>query len=306
MKRSEFAERQYETVFHLELGSSRGGPFVPTQPLEWHLGFDAATNARDAHRIWRLLNVSAPRGISLSPFLWPRLPRRYHAAISARAVSLFIQFKVPKHQDGLKAKYRLQFGIPYYEVTIVRDQQNKLADLQRRVQSRALVRYASPAFWKRVDFDDFATKRRVLSQSAYLIPSRVGNHKKWMYAGPSGKVILNPDPEEVDSESWETLIALLGEQAQLESLRKHVSALAQSLRESQASELAYRDAAWLAAIRDYARLAHEDERYLIDVRTIADAAEQANASWLVLLFLDPASRRIIEMFQEFLWSQYWY
>lgn len=88
------------------------------------------------------------------------------------------------------------------------------------------MRYASPAFWSRADFDRFAAQRRVLQESACLIPSRVGIHKKWMYAGPSGKVILNPDPEDLDSEAWETVSALMAEVSREESILAHITALA--------------------------------------------------------------------------------
>src|ERR1019366_7855199 len=90
---------------------------------------------------------------------------------------------------------------PYFEVSITKHQQASLGKLQQRVRARAIVRYASPAFWSQADVDKNAASRTVLKQSAFLRPSQVGTHKKWMYVGPSGKNILNPDPEETDSES---------------------------------------------------------------------------------------------------------
>lgn len=282
---------------------------MPTQPLEWHLGIDAATNARDAHRIWRVLNANIPRRMPLSPTLWPRLPRRYHSAISGRVVSLFFQFKVPKYNDSKKAKHRAAFTTPYYEVKITKHQQSRLAQLQQRVQARALVRYASPAFWTRADFDAHAARRQVLSQSAYMIPSRVGTHQKWFYAGPSGKAILNPDPEDVDSEAWETITALMGARAREESLRTHVQALAQELREAQPQQTNQQNAIWLAAIREYARLSPDDEAYLIDLRAVVEAAEQADATWLVMLSPDEDTRKMFDMFQaeyEMLWRHIWF
>lgn len=98
MRATEFAERQYETTFHL--------------------GIDAATDPRDAHRIWRVLNGNIPRRMYLTPTLWPHLPDHFYSAISGRVVSLFIQFKVPKFQDGQRAKYRSQFALPYFEVGV--------------------------------------------------------------------------------------------------------------------------------------------------------------------------------------------
>lgn len=298
MKPTQFAERQYETIFHHELCSGGSGPFVPTQPLEMYLGIDAATNPRDAHRIWRILKVNLPRRVLLSPALWPSLPQRYHPAISGRFVSLFLQFKVPKFNDSKKAKYRSQFGSPYFEVAITRHQQSRLAELQQRVQSRAIVRYASPAFWTRTDFDRIAAQKRMLAQSAYLIPSRVGTHKKWMYVGSSGKVILNPNPEEIEFEAWQTITELMEKQAREESLFTHVARLADSIRETQYQSTSKGEPAWLSTIREYVKLSPDDEKRLIDIRTVVDAAEQADTTWAVMLFLDDNSRRQFDRFRE--------
>lgn len=298
MKPTEFGERQYETTFHLELGSGGGGPFVPTQPLEMYLGIDAATNPRDTHRIWRILNAIIPRRLHLSPTLWPLLPRRFYPAISGRIVSLFIQFKRPMYNDSKRAHYRSRFGTSYFEVAITRHQQSRLAELQRRVQSRALVRYASPAFWTRSEFERLAARRRVLSQSAYLIPSRVGTHKKWMYVGPSGKVILNPDPEQIDSEEWQLLTELMAKQARKESLRTHISQLAHSIRDAQDQSFSTGEPEWLSTIREYAKLSPEDEKHLIDVRDVVNAAEQADTTWVVMLFPDDNSRHQFDMLRE--------
>ncbi len=201
MKKTAFAERQYETTFLGELGRAGAGTFQPTQRLERFLGIDAATDAQNAHRIWRILNVNVPQRMPLSPAAWPRLARRFHGDISARVVSLFFQFKVARFQDGTRAKYRSVFGAPYFEVSITKHQQKSLEKLQQRVRARAIVRYASPAFWSQADFERHAASRAVLTRSAFLQPSQVGTHRKWMYSGPSGKVILNPDPEETDSGS---------------------------------------------------------------------------------------------------------
>ncbi|MBL8878707.1 MAG: hypothetical protein JNG88_06255 [Phycisphaerales bacterium] len=316
LRATQFAERQYETNFHLELGSGSGTPFVPTQPLEMYLGIDAVTDARDAHRIWRILNANIPRRINLSPFLWPRLPRRFFPDISGQLVSLFFQFKVPKYNDGKKAKYKLKFGSPYYEVAITKHQQKELEDLQRRVQSRALVRYAAPAFWTRADFDRHATKRQILSMSAYIAPSRVASHKKWMYATPSGKAVLNPDPEEVESVGWEAITGLMREQAREESLRAHVAGLAASIRATTGETIEQKVPEWFIDMEKYIgpsierlRASPEDVRYLSDLRTVVDAAEQADTTWQVMLLPDSNTSALLRMMEregEWYWRHRWY
>lgn len=302
-KRCQFAERQYEQTFNNELGSVAGGAFVPTQPLEMYLGIDAATDAKDAHRIWEILNANIPRRVTLSPKLWPQLPLRFYPEISGRIVSLFFQFKVPKYNDAKRGKHRIRFGSPYYEVAITRHQHDALVALQRRVQSRALVRYASPTFWTRLDFDKYAISRQVLSKSAYLIPSRVGRHKKWMYAVPSGRTILNPDPEEIESVDWEIILGSLREQAREESLQVHVASLAKAVRETQIESDDQQEPNWISAMRRYARawqerLSPQEVEYLMNYRTIVDAAELADTTWTVIVFPDSKGRSMLDLMEE--------
>ena len=130
-----------------------------------------------------------------------------------------------------------------------------------------------------------------------------------MYTTPSGKAMLNPDLEEADSEPWESLVALMGERAQEESLRIHVRALAQALRGAQSEQAYQPNAVWLSAIREYARLSPEDEAYLIDLRTVIDAAEEADTTWLVMVSPDKETLQMFEMFEaefEMVWRHYWF
>jgi hypothetical protein len=224
-------------------------------------------------------------------------------------VSLFIQFKVPKYNDSNRAKYRGRFGSPYFEVAITKHQQSRLAELQRRVQSRAIVRYASPAFWTRADFDRIAATRSVLAESAYLIPSRVLSHKKWMYTGPTGQVILNPDPEELNSETWQTLTELMTKLSQEDTLRNHVIELARLIRETTASPDFGRESEWIAELRKYVKLTREDEEYLFYLRTVVDTAELADTTWVVMFLPDDDIRSQLADFHEKLawrWIRYFW
>lgn len=303
MKKTVFAERQYESTFLSELGRDGAGPFQPTQRLERFLGIDAATNTHNAHRIWRILDANIPQRMPLSPGVWPRLPRRYHSAISGRVVSLFFQFKVAKYQDGAKARYRPDFGQPYYEVALTKHQQSTLLRLQQRVRARALVRYAAPVFWSQADFDKHAAARRVVAQSAFLRPTQAGSHRKWMYAAPTGKIRLNPDPEEADAESWEALTAALVEQSREESIREHVHALAASMRDGLEEVALQAEAPWITAIRQYVSLSDENLRYLADLRTVVNEAERADTTWLILVNPGPELRRLLDALEDH-WEPY--
>ena len=294
MKKTEFSERQYETSFLQQLGKPGVGSFQPTLGLEWYLGIDAATDACNAHRIWNILNVAVPRRLQLSHDYWPRLPLKFHKNIQNRVVSLFFQFKVAKFQDGNRAKYRSQFKTPYFEVPLTRHQQTALARLERRVCRKAVVRYASPAFWSHADIIGHTKRSVILAHSAFLSPSKVGVHKKWMYAGPSGKCILNPVPDETNSESWDVLTDVLAKQAEKESIEAHVRGLAESLRADEESPLDADDTEWLQAIREYSQLSEEDVRYLSSLRTVGKAAERADTTWLIMFEPDEDSNQILQ------------
>jgi hypothetical protein len=185
MKKPQFAERQYETAANMELARGAATPFVPTQNAEYYLGIDAVHNPRDAHAIWRILSVRVPRRLMLSPSLWPELPPRFHNQIPGRYVSLFVQYKGAVHQDHRKAKYFSRIGGGYYEVRITGHQQERLNDLESRVGSRAVVRYAAPSFWSRIDFDQYDERREILQHSAYASPSLVKSHHKWIDLPPT-------------------------------------------------------------------------------------------------------------------------
>jgi hypothetical protein len=284
MKRSEFAERQYETSFHLELDVRGGGPFVPTQTLEKFIGIDAATNPSERHRIWKLLRVAVPCRTTLSAGLWPMLPAKWHRHLSVKTVSLFFQYKVPMFNDGAKSRYRKKYGAPYYEVSIAKEQQETLHDLQKRVSQRAVVRYASPAFWTRADFDRNALSARVLSESAYVSPGRVGAHSKWIYVGPGAKMTVNPDPEELEYETWSSVQAAMAEYSQTETLAEHVRSLATSLaaqgRDVPSSE---RDNTLVDEVGRELGMPPEDVEYLKDCQVVAEAAERVDVSWIVMV-----------------------
>lgn len=283
MKKPQFAERQYEAAAHIELAQGGASPFVPTQSIEAYLGIDAAADPIRRNAIWRILSVHVPRRMQMSPAMWPALPRQFHDAIPGRFCSLFMQFKRPVFQDSKRAKYHGRLGGPYFQVGITAHQQKALLQLEKRVGRLAVVRYASPAFWSRVDFDLHDEQRRILVNSAFVAPSVVKKHSKWMYSGPSGKAVLNPEPEDADLQGWEPVLDEMTELAVEGSLRAHIRALADALSEREGQAAAPGGASWLKRVARYGRFRSEDEAILVDLSVVAEAAETAGSSWVVLL-----------------------
>lgn len=283
MKKPQFAERQYEAAAHVELARGQGSPFVPTQSIEAYIGIDAAADPARTHAIWRILSVHIPRRVPLSPALWPALPPQFHDEIPGRYCSLFLQFKRPLFQDSKRAKYHAQIGGPYFQVGITPHQQTALMQLQNRVRTRAIVRYASPAFWSRIDFDRYDARRQILANSAFITPSRINSHRKWMYVGPTGRVVLNPDIEETDSEAWETVIAEMTELAARQSLREHVQSLATAIGDEGDQTVGRDENSWQVRISQYGQFTDEDLVLLRNLSVVARAAEAADSTWIVML-----------------------
>lgn len=302
MKAPQFAERQYEAAAHIELARGRASPFVPTQCMEAYLGIDAAADPVQRHAIWRILSVHIPRRVVLSPALWPALPTRFHEQVPGRFCSLFMQFKRPVFQDNKRAKYHGRIGGPYFEVGITPHQQKLLSNLQNRVRGRAVVRYASPAFWSRAEFDRHDEQRQVLINSAFIPPSRIKTHRKWMYAGSSGKVVLNPDLEDLDAESWESVLREMTELAKEESLREHVRLLASAIGERQGEQQGVSaEGGWLRRIAQYGRFSPDDNAFLLDSSTVARAAENADSTWIVFLLPGASWRDLFSDDRLWLW-----
>ncbi|MEX2188294.1 MAG: hypothetical protein WD875_15915 [Pirellulales bacterium] len=307
MKKPQFAERQYEAAAHIELARGRASPFVPTQSIEAYIGIDAAADPVKSHAIWRILSVQIPRRIPLSPALWPALPPQFHDEIPGRFCSLFMQFKRPVFQDNKRAKYYGRMGGPYFEVGITPHQQQALLQLHDRVRARAIVRYASPAFWSRADFDLHDERRTVLANSAFISPARITTHRKWMYSGPSGKSVVNPEPEEADGEAWDAVVAEMVELAFRQSLREHIRLLAIAVR----GEVERRDTlgeyTWLRRIAQYGRFSDDDNALLVDLSVIASAAEEAGCTWVVMLLPEDGWKELFSNDRTCIWHwRHWW
>ncbi|HWB14446.1 MAG TPA: hypothetical protein VG826_34795 [Pirellulales bacterium] len=197
-----------------------------------------------------------------------------------------MQFKTPVFQNHGRAKYYTQFRGSYFEVGFTKHQQNVLLKLEERVTDLAVVRYASPAFWSRLDFDQYDEKRTVLANSAFVAPAKVKSHQKWMYAGVKGKVVLNPDPEETDPDNWDTVIGMLEFLAIRQSLRQHIRSLALALGGIVGTPATADNTAWIRRIQRYGSLSEDDAGLVTDLSRVAQAADEAAATWLVLLLPD--------------------
>jgi hypothetical protein len=304
MKRPEFAERQFETAIYIDISRDSSSPFVPTQNVEKYLGIDAAADPDRLHAIWRILDVQIPQRVPLSPTLWPFLPRRFHPSFpTGHFCSLFLQVKVANYQDGTRSKYYGKFSGPYFETKITAHQQKTLMALETRLQERALARYVSPVFWSRSDFDTYDQARQVLQNSAFIAPAAVKAHRKWMYNSVSGLHVLNPDPEEIRPELWQTLVAAVQEKARAETLFEHVRALATSIR-GEVLDRGLEQAMWIGRLRRYGEFDGQAILLLYYLSVVAQYAESAGVWWLLLVIPDSETRELLRHHDRY-WRFWW-
>mgnify|MGYP003677249294 CR=1 FL=1 len=215
------------------------------------------------------------------------------------------QFKRPILQDHKRAKYHTRMGGPYFQVGITAHQQYELSRLESRVRPSAIVRYASPAFWSRADFDYHDARRQVLANSAFISPSRINTHRKWMFTDrPSGKVVLNPDPEDADGETWEAVIAEMAEVAVQQTLREHIQFLAAAVGDENVKEMPLGEIPWLRRIRQYGEFSEEDITMLVDLSVVSLAAEAADATWVVMLRPNDDWKKLLS--DNRLWTWCWF
>jgi hypothetical protein len=280
MKDTQFGEGQYGSAVAREL-EARLAPFEPTTNLEYYLAIDAAHSPRALAAICRILSVQIPRGIRLSPLLWPSLPRRFYDEIPGRTVSLFLQYKCPVYQDAKSASKFKWIGGPYFEVEFRKRQQRELRKLERRVRSRAVVRYAAPAFWTRADLDNHDAARAVCQNSGFVRPSKVRSHTKWMYAGPGSIAYFNPEKEIGSMESIDGLFAVLQKKSTVSTLRSHLRELSGSL-EEWAPERGAKSHEWVSRLQSYGRFDDRSVELLLDLSLIARVSDRLGASWALL------------------------
>jgi hypothetical protein len=102
----------------------------------------------------------------------------------------------------------------------------------------------------------------------------------WSYNGPGTVGYANPEGEDAEADSFESLLATASEMARPQTLREHVRWLAENQRlvDRYPSD-------WVSGLLPSdARLGEEDRDEAVAWGTFASAVARAGGSWLVLSF----------------------
>ena len=121
---------------------------------------------------------------------------------------------------------------------------------------------------------------------------------------PSGKVVLNPDPEDADGETWEAVIAEMAEVAVQQTLREHIQFLAAAVGDENVKEMPLGEIPWLRRIRQYGEFSEEDITMLVDLSVVSLAAEAADATWVVMLRPNDDWKKLLS--DNRLWTWCWF
>jgi hypothetical protein len=225
-----FEEKQYDNALQQELadGLPRCYPSAPV--IEGILAYDFAIDPGD-RRIWDILGLSRPSGLVLTPDLWAggkqqpppdRLP--------SRVVSLIIQAKRAVGLNHWRAGQYDYWRGPYFRFGLDTGQQRILEGVEQRATPRAVIRYAAPAFTAWADFERHYETQNLAAMSTFVSPLRLTGHSVWTYSGPGLAGYANPEGEEIETDSSETMLEAALEAAS-EPPRDHILALGQTLDE---------------------------------------------------------------------------
>jgi hypothetical protein len=202
MPRAEFEEKEYEIAFNIELAGRRGAVFSSGQVLEKIVGYDAAAAPDRASAVWRVLNVSRPKGLRLLQPHWQPGDLPEPGDLPQRPVSLLLQYKRPDYVMGAAGKQWRLWHEPYFRFFArPRHQHAVLRRLQRNLGMEAVVRYAAPAFWRRADLEQHHLRRKVIEATGFVSPTRLGGHVIWTYRRPGIDGLANPHGRSLPFES---------------------------------------------------------------------------------------------------------
>jgi hypothetical protein len=128
-------------------------------------------------------------------------------------LNLFIQSKRPSWSTGSPRGFR-RFGFkgPYWKFQIGEIQQKSLDAVARKLDKRALVVYAAPAFHEYKDLWKYTQNGWLPRKSTFPSVSNLNGHKAWFYNAPGATGVANPTPRPIEEPSLEERLQSLLEQ----------------------------------------------------------------------------------------------
>ena len=145
-----------------------------------------------------------PKGITLEDyrweFIWRKLKRKRR--LPTFRTNLLIQAKRPEvfkrvPKDLKKYGYK---GL-YWRFTITPHQQEILEKVSKKLNHKALVVYASPAFNTLDDLYDYTEAQEIVENTSFVKVERLISHTKWNYNAPGSAGVAHSEPEYIEDKN---------------------------------------------------------------------------------------------------------
>lgn len=206
---AEFEEKEYESALIHQLMSESHNMWSPGQVFEGNFGIDTSLEVLNPD-FWTTIGHSDyPKGVILSNYnfgyVWRRIT--HIKKLPDFSLNLFLQVKRP---EGLKNRpnnlKRLGLRSPYWRFWIKEHQQKLLMQLAQKLNNRAFVAYASPAFHLINDLYSNTRNNTLIENSTFVRVERLNGHHKWVYDCSGSNGIACSEPERIEDEYFLNVI----------------------------------------------------------------------------------------------------
>lgn len=200
---AQFEEKEYESPLIRQLMVESHSMWSPGQVFEGNFGIDASLEVL-IPEFWTTIGHSDyPKGVILSNYnfgyVWRRI--NHEKKLPDFSLNLFLQVKRPEglrnRPNNLKA---LGLRSPYWRFWIKEHQQELLMKLARKLNNRAFVAYASPAFHLIEDLYSNTRNNTLIENSTFVRAERLNGHHKWVYDCSGSSGIACSEPERIEDE----------------------------------------------------------------------------------------------------------
>jgi len=203
LKTCEFEEAEYRGPLFNQLSTS-SLLWEPGQVFEKHIGIDHALFTTHEY-LHALHGHGAPlNGVILSRYNWGYIwaARGSKKKLPSFRLNVFIQAKRPQYGRYAPKVLKAQgLKSPYWRFEVTQHQQVALAKLQQRLNSRAIVCYACPAFHKESILHKWTVQPRIVENSTFPDVATLIGHSAWNFSEPGARGVANIDPTANDSPS---------------------------------------------------------------------------------------------------------
>lgn len=213
MREPEFDEKDFEAPLYNQLLFGSHNIATPGQVFEGKFGIDAALQALRP-QFWELFGFPHVRnGVYLCDFnwgfVWRRLGRK--RTLPNFSVNLLLQSKRPSVlQRAMGNLYRLGIRGPFWRFAIKEHQQEILERVAQRLNRKAIVIYASPAFDTLNLLYEYTQNQKIIENSSFIKVKMTG-HRHWNYNCPGTRGVASSEAELIEDSPFVNLLQELAD-----------------------------------------------------------------------------------------------